>query len=119
MKKVPSTPRRSSAAATSAAGATGTKAYRFRPSSILDLADPRWKGRCGIAKPLFGTNPLSFAWPRHDQEPAVFDMATAAMARGEIQVAAREGHSVPEGAGIDKDGNVTTDRTEDVLKSYK
>jgi len=26
-----------------------------RPKSIFDLADPRWKGRVGIAKPLFGT----------------------------------------------------------------
>lgn len=26
-----------------------------RPSSILDLADPKWRGRAGIAKPLFGT----------------------------------------------------------------
>jgi iron(III) transport system substrate-binding protein len=25
-----------------------------RPNSILDLADPQWKGRVGIAKPLFG-----------------------------------------------------------------
>jgi iron(III) transport system substrate-binding protein len=26
-----------------------------RPKSIFDLADPRWKGRAGLAKPLFGT----------------------------------------------------------------
>jgi iron(III) transport system substrate-binding protein len=26
-----------------------------RPTSIHDLADPRWKGRAAIAKPLFGT----------------------------------------------------------------
>ena len=26
-----------------------------RPASIRDLADPKWQGKCGIAKPLFGT----------------------------------------------------------------
>lgn len=25
------------------------------PVSILDMADPRWRGRCAMAKPLFGT----------------------------------------------------------------
>jgi iron(III) transport system substrate-binding protein len=26
-----------------------------RPSSVLDLADPKWKGKCAMARPLFGT----------------------------------------------------------------
>lgn len=26
-----------------------------RPKSVIDLADPKWKGRAAIAKPLFGT----------------------------------------------------------------
>ncbi len=63
----------------------------------------------GGTKPLFGTNPLSFSWPRPNKPPMVFDMATAAMARGEIQVAAREGHTVHDGAGIDKDGRPSND----------
>jgi len=44
---------------------------------------------------LFGTNPISFAWPRHGKTPVVYDMATAAMAMGEVMVAARDGHKVP------------------------
>lgn len=63
----------------------------------------------GGNKPLYGTNPLAFGWPRGDEPPMVFDMATAAMARGEVMVAARDGHAVPEGVGLDKNGNPTTD----------
>jgi len=63
----------------------------------------------GAIKPLFGTNPISFAWPRPGKTPVVFDMATAAMAMGEVQVAKREGHKVPLGTGLTKDGKETTD----------
>ena len=31
----------------------------------------------GAIKPLFGTNPISFAWPRPGTTPVVYDMATA------------------------------------------
>jgi iron(III) transport system substrate-binding protein len=34
---------------------TALVAEADRPGSILDLADPRWRGRAAIAKPLFGT----------------------------------------------------------------
>lgn len=64
----------------------------------------------GGNKALFGTNPIAFAWPRGEgKPPMVFDMATAAMARGEIMIAARDGHEVPLGAGIGPDGKETTD----------
>ena len=63
----------------------------------------------GATKSLFGTNPISFAWPRPGKTPVVFDMATASMAMGEVQVAKREGHKVPLGTGLTKDGKETTD----------
>ena len=63
----------------------------------------------GAIKPLFGTNPISFAWPRPGKTPVVYDMATASMAMGEVQVAKREGHKVPLGTGLTKEGKETTD----------
>ena len=66
----------------------------------------------GSIKPLFGTNPISFAWPRKNKTPVVYDMATASMAMGEVQVAKREGHKVPLGTGLTKEGKDTTDPAE-------
>ena len=63
----------------------------------------------GAIKPLYGTNPISFAWPRKGKAPVVYDMATASMAMGEVQVAKREGHKVPLGTGLTKEGKETTD----------
>ena len=45
----------------------------------------------GSSTKLFGTNPISFAWPRPGHGPVCYDMATAAMAMGDIQIAARDG----------------------------
>jgi delta1-piperideine-2-carboxylate reductase len=69
----------------------------------------------GGIEPLFGTNPLAYAWPRPGKMPVVIDMATAAMALGEIQVAARDGEAVPLGTGLDEHGADTTDPNE-ILK---
>ena len=63
----------------------------------------------GATKALFGTNPLAFAWPRPGKTPVVFDMATASMAMGEVQIAARDGRDVPPGTGLDGDGKPTID----------
>ncbi|MCI1737142.1 MAG: Ldh family oxidoreductase [Pseudomonas veronii] len=43
----------------------------------------------GADRPLFGTNPIAFAAPRADGAPIVFDLATSAIAHGDVQIAAR------------------------------
>lgn len=66
----------------------------------------------GSKEALFGTNPISFAWPRPGHGPVVYDMATAAMAMGDIQIAARDGQNVPPGTGLDAEGNPSTNPSE-------
>lgn len=69
----------------------------------------------GGSKPLYGTNPLAFGWPRPGREPMVFDQASSVMARGEVMIAARDGKALPDGVGIGPNGQKTTDPNE-VLK---
>ncbi|TDR85424.1 Ldh family oxidoreductase [Enterovirga rhinocerotis] len=66
----------------------------------------------GGTKPLFGTNPMAFGWPRPDGPPLVFDQASSASARGEIQIRLRDGKTLPEGWAIGPDGEPTTDPKE-------
>ncbi|MGV6873117.1 Ldh family oxidoreductase [Pseudochelatococcus sp. B33] len=63
----------------------------------------------GGNRPLLGTNPLAFGWPRKGQPPYVFDFATSVAARGEIELHRRAGKPIPEGWAIDRDGQPTTD----------
>jgi (2R)-3-sulfolactate dehydrogenase (NADP+) len=61
---------------------------------------------------VFGTNPLGFGWPRADAEgssPLVVDLATAAVARGELQALQRRGLKLPAGAALTVAGEPTTD----------
>ncbi|UMZ14460.1 Ldh family oxidoreductase [Pseudomonas sp. MPFS] len=63
----------------------------------------------GAQRPLFGTNPIAFAAPREGAEPIVFDLATSAIAHGDVQIAKRQGEQLPEGMGVDRDGQPTCD----------
>ncbi|ERK16568.1 Ureidoglycolate/malate/sulfolactate dehydrogenase family [Serratia fonticola AU-P3(3)] len=68
-----------------------------------------WVMPAGGSQPLFGTNPIAFGWPRQGQAPFVFDMATSAAARGEIELHRRANKPLPEGWGIDSHGKPSTD----------
>jgi len=63
----------------------------------------------GGTKPLLGTNPFAFGWPRPGENPYVFDFATSVAARGELELYRRADKPLPEGWAIDAEGNPTTD----------
>jgi len=63
----------------------------------------------GAKEKVYGSNPIAFAWPREGKPPVVFDMATAAMAMGDIQIAARDNKSLALGIGLNEKGEPTTD----------
>jgi delta1-piperideine-2-carboxylate reductase len=59
---------------------------------------------------VYGTNPLAFGCPRGGgRAPLVFDQASAAMARGEVQLLLRAGLPLPPGVAVDSQGGPTTD----------
>ncbi|NBF04459.1 oxidoreductase [Pseudomonas sp. Fl5BN2] len=68
-----------------------------------------WVAPAGGRHPVFGTNPLAFAWPRPAGNPFVFDFATSAIARGDIELHARQGKPIPSHWAIDAEGLPTTD----------
>ncbi|AIC19924.1 lactate dehydrogenase [Pseudomonas chlororaphis] len=63
----------------------------------------------GADRPLFGTNPIAFAAPQAAGDPIVFDLATSAIAHGDVQIAARKGERLPPGMGVDGLGQPTDD----------
>lgn len=83
----------------------GFVAFAFTPSHA-------WVTPAGGTKPLFGTNPIAFGWPRPGPYPFVFDFATSAVARGEIELHRRSGKPIPLGWGLDPAGRPTTDAAE-------
>ncbi len=86
-------------------GAAGLAGLAMTPSHA-------WVAPAGGTKPVFGTNPIAFVWPRPITYPFVFDFATSATARGEIELHRRAGKPLPLGWGIDAEGKPTTDPLE-------
>ena len=80
----------------------GLVALAFTPSHA-------WVAPAGGTRPLFGTNPIAFGWPRPGPHPFVFDFATSAVARGEVELHRRADKPIPLGWGIDPEGQPTTD----------
>ena len=57
----------------------------------------------------FGTNPMCFAVPADKELPFVLDMATTTAAAGKLELAARQGKTIPLGWALDESAAVTGD----------
>ncbi len=54
-------------------------------------------------------NVISIAAPAMEEAPFVLDMATTVVAAGKVEIARREGKTMPEGWAVDKEGKPITD----------
>lgn len=63
----------------------------------------------GGNRAVFGTNPIAFAAPVPDRDPAVVDLSLSKVARGNLLAAKQKGESIPQGWALDCDGQPTTD----------
>ncbi|MEX0284141.1 MAG: Ldh family oxidoreductase [Paracoccaceae bacterium] len=70
----------------------------------------------GGVRPVFGTNPMSFACPREGAEPVVWDQAASVVALMDVKLAAAEGHSLPLAGGLNTAGEPSKDPNE-ILES--
>ena len=62
----------------------------------------------GAARPVMGTNPMSFGFPASGGA-VVFDMGTASIMGGEMLLYSLQGKPLPEGMAFDADGKPTRD----------
>ncbi len=58
---------------------------------------------------VFGTNPIAMAAPIADGTPFRLDIATTAVAGGKLEIAGRQGKSLPEGWAVNEDGDHSGD----------
>ena len=75
-------------------------AFSTAPAAIAP-----WGGK----RPLYGTNPVAAVFPRPAAPPLVVDLSLTQVTRGQIMLLQNEGKPIPEGWGMDKHGNPTTD----------
>lgn len=93
-------------------GALGYFTRRLAERGLVAFAatnSPARVAGAGATKPVYGTNPLSFAAPSAGGAPLVIDQSSSAAAFVKIRKAAEAGEKIPEGWALDAGGNPTSD----------
>ena len=93
-------------------GALGYFTRQLAEKGLVSLAaatSPALLAGAGSTKPVYGTNPLSFAAPSASGPPLVIDQSSSATAFVTVRKAANAGRTIPEGWALDETGQPTTD----------
>ncbi|QDC01573.1 Ldh family oxidoreductase [Mesorhizobium sp. 8] len=96
-------------------GALGWFTRRLAERGLVALAatnGPALLAGGGSIKPVYCTNPLSFAAPVAGGAPLVIDQASSATAFVKVRQAAEAGKAIPDGWAVDVHGNPTTNPAE-------
>ena len=94
------------------AGVLGHQVERYSERGIIALMfsnSPAAMAPWGGSKPIFGTNPIAFACPRHTAQPLLIDLSLSKVARGKIMRLKKEGKTIPNDWAIGPNGSATTD----------
>lgn len=92
------------------AGAVVENAARQGFMALAFSNAPAAMAAWGGSRPLFGTNPIAFACPRHGgADPLLIDLSLSRVARGNVMLAKKRGEAIPEGWALDSQGQPTTD----------
>ena len=76
---------------------------------IAMTAGGRFMMAPGSNKRAGGLNPIAVAVPAYKRHPFVLDMSTSVVAYGKIEIAKRQGKTIPEGWAVDENSNFITD----------
>lgn len=96
-------------------GRLGTYMERAATAGLVAMM---WLGSPNRARPavphgarrgIYGTNPMSAAFPGGEAGTLLLDFATTAVAAGKVLVARDRGTSLPAGSIVDRDGRPSTD----------
>lgn len=93
-------------------GVMGYHVERIADAGLLAFGfanAPASMAPAGGKKPVFGTNPISFAAPRPEAAPMVLDQSSSVVAKSELLVHKQKGEPIPLGWALDADGQPTTD----------
>ena len=96
----------------------GVVVDHLRPAAAAGLVglgfanSPAAMPAAGGRHPVFGTNPIAAAFPRHGNDPLLIDLSLSEVARGKLMVAAQARQPIPPGWALDREGRPTTDAQE-------